>query len=182
VADGLTQADLGEAKPKVFKLKKVRLKMGEEILPILQLFSYREVADLGDLDPLRDLVAYGVPEEAKEGDEAYFSREMWLLRPGQLVHVDLRRGELPAGMYVPMHCIAKDGDTTAVFKVEKGPDGVDLAKRVDVTLHEGFGEFRRIEASDGQALEPDTRLVLDGAHYLQDGDAINAFQEREVRP
>ena len=107
---------------------------------------------------------------------------MWLLRPGQLVHVDLRRGKIPAGMYVPMHCVAKYGDKHAVFVVSDQSEGSETAKQVDITLHETFGEFRRIEATDGSSLEAGARIVLDGAHYLRDGDSINAYEEREVLP
>ena len=45
-----------------------------------------------------------------------------------------------------------------------------------------LGNFRRIEPGEGESLEEGMKLVVAGAHYLQDGDLINAFDEIEVSP
>ena len=46
-------------------------------------------------------------------------------------------------------------------------------------MKETFGEFRRVESPE---LKAGASVVLDGAHYLRDGEAINAFDEKEVKP
>ena len=155
------------------------MKLGEEVLPILQIFSFQEVKDLGGLDPHTALIAHGVPEGMTEGSKAYMARKVWLFRPGQLVHVDLRRGSLQAGFYIPMNAIVKEGDTYSVFVVEKGAEGTEVARKVQVRLKETYGEFRRVESDQ---LKDGAAVILDGAHYLRDGAAINAFDEKEVKP
>ena len=182
IAKGMSRDDLYEAEMRVFDIQKVRVDVGPGIFPILQLFQYRELSGIGSIDPAKDLIVHDVPEGTSEGTQAYFARDMWLLRPGQLVRVDLRRGTLPAGLYVPMNAIAKKGDTHSLFLVEDGPNGAEVAKKVDIKLMESFGEFRHVEPVEAGALKEGARVVLEGAHYLRDGEAINAFDEQEVRP
>ncbi|MCH7870815.1 MAG: hypothetical protein IID33_03860, partial [Planctomycetes bacterium] len=100
------------------KLEKVRVTPGEKRLPYLQVATMRELTDIGDLEPDRDLLAGAffrhdgsqIPSKeavgmVKDGDTVLYVRERWMMRPGDIVRVDLQ-SEIPApGFYVPTDVI-----------------------------------------------------------------------------
>ncbi|MGD8354996.1 MAG: HlyD family efflux transporter periplasmic adaptor subunit [Methyloceanibacter sp.] len=178
-AEGLTLPDLKGSFDPVFTVKKVRVRMGERRMPFLEIWTFREVADLGGLDPAKDLLASRLPPETKEGDHIFLSRKRWLLRPGELVRVDLRSGQLAEGFYVPAQAILKDGPDHYVFTVSEQENGEELAVKVAVKLGSTLGTLQGIEpVSDGE-LTDGMKLIVDGAHYLRDGERVNAFFEVE---
>ena len=178
--DGLRHQDLtGEYDP-VFTVSAVKVEMGDNVLPILQIFRGREITDLGGLDPHEDLVTGQLPPSTQEGDSVFLSRSEWLLRPGQLVHVEMKGESVAAGYYVPRPAILREGGKHYVFLAADSTAGGEQARRVEVNVHELLGDFRRISAIDASQLHPGGKLILDGAHYLQDGDSVNAFEEIEV--
>ena len=180
--DGLTAADLyGDFTP-VFTVRKARVKLGKRVIRLLQSYTFRELKHLGDLDPTEDLVTGELPQGVKDGDTVFLSRKRWLVRPGELVHVDLSGGKGTGGYYVPANAVIEDDSGRYVYVVsEDAPEG-EHAKRVDVIVDEDLSNFRRIEPVSGKALQEGMKLVVEGAHYLVDGDLINAFDELEVSP
>ena len=123
-----------------------------------------------------------MPERVEDGDTVFLSRKRWLMRPGELVHVDLWGGKGAGGYYVPAHAVIEDSSARFVYVVsEDAPEG-QRARRVDVVVDEGLSNFRRIEPVSGAVLHEGMKLVVDGAHYLVDGELINAFDEVEVSP
>lgn len=178
--EGLKTADLREDFDPVFPVKKVYVQPGERMLPILQLYRGRELADLGELDPINDLVTGQLPDDVKDGDKVFLSRSEWLMRPGQLVHVELKGQTVQPGFYVPRPAILRSGGTHYVFVAEDAGGGEEKARRVEVSVGDLIGDYRRIEAKADDGLGSGDKLILDGAHYLRDGDSINAFDEIEV--
>ena len=70
-----------------------------------------------------------------------------------------------------------------VFLAEDSDSGNEKARRVDVRRDDEWGDFVRIEpVGDTAFVAGQTRLVCEGAHYLKDGDSINAFEEVEASP
>lgn len=178
--DDRTVEDLkGDFDP-VFTVSKVYVELGDKTLPILQLYTGRELTDLGGLDPNKDLVTGQLPETTKDGDKVFLSRREWMLRPGQLVHVELKGEPIRAGFYVPRPAILRSDGKNFVFVAENAESGAETAKRVEVQVGESIGDYRRIEAIGDETLQPGTKLILDGAHYLREGDTVNAFEEVEV--
>ena len=181
-ADGLRAENLFESSIPAFQVSKHRVKLGARVLPYVQVFTFYEVQDAGDLDVANDLLTGRLPESTKDGDTVFLERERWFLRPGQLVHVDIRRGGTGPGLYVPMHAIAENAQGTFVFVVKAGEEGTERAEEVEVSVGEVFGDFRRVEPLQEGALAAGARVVFDGAHYLVSGQAVNAFDQVEVEP
>lgn len=180
--EGLTSADRFGGFDPVFTVRKVRVVPGESVIRYVQLLTYLELKDLGGLAPGKDLVTSELPEDVKDGDTVFLSRKRWLLRPGELVHVDLHGGQETTGFYVPAKSIMQDDSGQYVFVVNEGEGGKEQARKVEVLAAGGLGDFRRIEpATEGQ-LARGMKLIVDGVHYLHDGDSINAFDEVEVSP
>ena len=180
--EGLSAADLfGDFNP-VFTVRKVRVVPGEAVIRVLQLFALRELKDAGGLDPANDLVTGKLPPGVKDGDTVFLSRKRWLLRPGELVHVDFSGGKVAKGFYVPAQAIIQDDGGHYVYLVREEESGEELARRIGVVVEAGLGNFRRIEPAKERELNEGKKLIIDGAHYLHDGDLINAFDEVEVSP
>ena len=164
------------------KVKKVRVTPGDELLDFVQLFTWRELTDHGDLDPANDFIVRGVTGEVRDGDEVQLLREGWLLRPGDMVKVGLRSTELTAGFYVPENAIQFDGQRHSVYVVESVGDQGDTAAEVEVRVGATAGKLQRIEPVGAGRLTEGMRLVVGGAHYIVDGEQINPVEEVELTP
>ena len=114
-----------------------------------------------------------------EGGTILFDRGRWLLRPGDLVRVDLRGGETGPGFYVPVSAILEKSAQSYVFAVESSGGG-DQVRRIEVSVFEAVDTLRRIEARGDQPLAAGTQVVADGALFLTDGEAVNVAEKVEV--
>lgn len=180
--EGLSAADLYTDFNPVFTVRKVRIKLGKRVIRLLQSYTYREIEDLGGLNPESDLVTGTISDTPKEGETVFFSRKQWLMRPGELVHVDTTGGKVTGGFYVPVQAIIEDDGGQYVFLVKEEGTGDERAQKVEVIASASLDNFRRIEPHQGQVLKEGMKLIVSGAHYLGDGDLINAFDEVEVSP
>ena len=179
-AQGLTIADLaGDFNP-IFRVKKVRVTPSDRYLQFLEIFTYRELTDLGGLNPKTDLLAGALPDDVKDGDTVFLSRKQWQLRPGQLVRVDLHQGQMPEGFYVPSQSVVEDAAGHYVYVVQDEANGEQRATKVTVRLGPSFGAFQAIEPTTDGQLAAGMKLIVDGTHYVRDGEPINAFEEVEV--
>lgn len=174
---GLTEPDLQEKFDRRIRVKKVRVTPGQSLLEFGELFTFRELADHGELDPERDLVLRGVTGDVKEGDEVLLVHERWLLRPGDIVTVGLSGVRNEPGYYVPEEAIRFDGQHHLVFVVEAGQDGRNAAVQVEVRVGATFGELQRIEAVADGKLSDGMQIVVAGAQYVVDDEAINPVEE-----
>ena len=180
--NGLTADNLYENFNPVFTVTKVRVKLGQRVIRLLQSYTFREITDLGGLNQSTDLVTGALPETANEGDTVFLSRKRWLMRPGELVHVDTTGGTATGGFYVPARAIIEDDSGKYVFVVREEGNDAERAQKLNVVAAPGLEDFHRIESSEGKSLVEGMKLIVSGAHYLKDGDLVNAFDEVEVSP
>ncbi len=166
-------------------VRKIRVTAGDVRISFLGLASLRNITipDDEQFNFAEDMVAGDItlPEGQTtwDGDQLVFSRERWLVRPGDLVGVDQRGSVIPPGIYISVDAIMERSGSYFVFAVSESSEG-DSARQVEVTVHESVGTLRRIEAvGDGQ-LEPGTRIVATGAAFLADGERINVAKEVEL--
>ena len=176
--DGLTVDDLYGKYDPVLNVSKVRVTPGEGRIPSLQVFTFRELVDHGELDPDTDVILGAIEGEVIDGI-AVLSQERWLLRPGDLVEVALPGTERQAGYYVPRVAILGDGDQPHVFVVS---DGTSTATRVDVAPLETSGQHQRIVATSEGGLTPGDRIIVGGAPYVMEGEAVSLVEELELTP
>ncbi len=174
---GLSVTDMGRDFNPVFQVDKVRVKPGKETYRFMQIFTFRQLIDIGTLDPRTDLLAEGLPKDLEDGSKVVLVRERWLLRPGQTVKVDLQHGHLPVGFYVPIHAVIREGTGYHVFAVGSGENPEQQVNRVDVKIGKNFGTHVEIIAEGADELKEAMRIVVDGANYIRDGDLINTIEE-----
>ena len=184
--DNKTRNDSG------IRLRKIRVTPGDKRMPFLQVVTLRELADLGDLDPAKDVVAGVIcaPDGRRltndeivgiqDGDTVLYVRERWRLRPGDIVRVDLEGSTVEVGLYVPTDTILEKSGKTYVFAVESLGEA-DQVRQIEVDVFDDVGTLRRIEAAGDATLEAGMKIVANGALFLTDGEKVTVVDEMEVR-
>lgn len=179
-AENLTVDLLHKDFSPVLTVRKVRVTPGEARLPLLQVFTFRELEDFGKLDPEKDVIVGHLSGKVADGGRVILARERWALRPGDVVRVQLRGEETPTGFYVPSSAIQYDGSQNYVMVAKKSGEEFEAA-RVNVALGKSLGRIRQIESKDEQ-LSEGTQIIVDGAHYINRGDHVNPVDKLEVTP
>ena len=171
----------------VLKVRKVRVIPGELRVPFLGIWVFQEitVAPDEDFDVENDIIAgaLDIPkdESAKwDGETVLFERNQWLLRPGDLVRVNLANTEARAGFYVPIAAISEEPGSHSVYSVATDPAGEAKAERRKVKVFDGPGTLKRIESADDRPLSDGMQVVVGGVYYLHDGDSVRVIKEEEV--
>lgn len=151
-----------------FVPEKVPVTLGSNYFTVIN-WPCRELVDAGGLEAGDMLI---IAPGSEDHESFRVSRDEWLLRPGDLVRVGIGTGNPPTGFYLPLQAIAERNGATRVYVVEDS-----LAREVPVTVHEGFQEMRRVE---GEGLEPGARIVVQGVHYVADGERVEVLEEQEL--
>ena len=173
--ENLTVDGLYENFDPVLKVTKARVVPGDGRLPSLQVFTFRELTDMGDLDPKNDVVVGAIQGNVTDG-RVVLVQESWRLRPGDLAEISLGSDQRPAGYYVPRVAILSDGKTHYIFVVREGSD---VAERVEVRPLDTAGQRQRVESLESDALKEGDRIIVGGAHYVMDGEKVSLAEELE---
>ncbi|MCC9606247.1 efflux RND transporter periplasmic adaptor subunit [Blastopirellula sp. JC732] len=177
--------EISDNKNRVLTVEKIRVAAQPVSVPFLGNWHFVPVTIQSDqnFDPERDLIAGKLIVEGQKpddwnGDKLLYDRGGWLLRPGDLVRVELSDESNEAGLYVPMKAIRHAGDQAAVFVVDRSNPDRLIARKVLVTIATADETLRsdaalqRIEPEEPGALASGAELVVEGTHYLVDGDEI----------
>lgn len=179
-AEGLEINDLNSEFDPVFRVSKVRVKLGKRSYPFMQILTYQEVEDMGTLDPERDLLIGTVSRDIEPGEAIALSRERWQLRPGQIVNVDLAQKKIAKGFYVPAQSIVKKADKKQIYVIKEINDEGQYAQKIDVKVGENSGTLIKVEPVSADDLQEGMKLVVDGAQYLQNGEYVKAYKSAMV--
>ena len=172
----------GRTRGPLLQVEKARVKSGAIKTSFLGLWTFRDITvdDPATLVAGRDRILgrLDLPSGVTEftGGQVLFEREQWLLRPGDLVGVDLSEEPMPSGFYVPIDAIAESSGKNFVFVVAAGDSG-STVRQVEVKASDGPNTHKRIEATGDQALSAGEQIVLGGVHYLTDGEAVSVASE-----
>ena len=127
------------------------------------------------------MILGGVTDDVTDGSQVLLSRERWALRPGEVVRVGLAGEETPAGFYVPARAIQSDG--SGHYLMIANPSGAaHQASRVDVNVGETIGRIQRIEPVDEGRLQDGALVIVEGAHYVVEGDDVRPVDEVAAAP
>ncbi|GAB5402785.1 MAG: HlyD family efflux transporter periplasmic adaptor subunit [Aureliella sp.] len=173
------------------KVRKIRVTPGDLKIPYLGNWVFQSVVvDDEEFDASVNMVVGEL--KVREGEASQWNGDTvarmtegrWMLRPGDLVRVDLGGRSETNGYYVPMDAITRKEGQPFVFIVEQS-DGQSVARRIPIELTaEGSAamtsSLRRVEPMESGRLEG-AKLVIKGAHYLIDGEAVNPQQSEQQR-
>lgn len=112
------------------------------------------------------------------GCQVMLDEHRWLLRSGDVARISRTPDKPTDGHYVPMKAVREEQGQTFVHVVDD-TDGQAIARRVLVEVAEGesvLGEtvlLRVTSASEG-ALRDGMQVIVEGTHYLNDGDRVVA--------
>lgn len=171
--ENLTREQLYQDFDPVLTVKKVRVTVGEGRVPVLRVFTFRELTDTGELDPAVDVIAGDIDGQVGEDGKMVLSRDRWLIRPGDVVRVGMKGQETPRGFYVPENAIQFDGTGHHVAVAVSAGDGTEQVSLVSVTPGETSGSLRRIEGE----LDPGMKVIVEGAHYVTDGERVRTIDQ-----
>ena len=171
-------------------VRKIRVTPGSLKIPYLGNWVFQHVViDDEEFDPNVNMVVGEL--RVLEGDPADWSGDtvvrisdgQWMLRPGDLVRVDLAGRNETEGYFVPMNAITRKQGQTYIFTVEES-DGTTVARRVPISIASEAqlavtSSLRRIEPVEPGSLDR-VSFVLEGAHYLIDGEPVIVTQQPEV--
>tara|TARA_R110002049_G_scaffold46487_1_gene135124 strand:+ start:67568 stop:69202 length:1635 start_codon:yes stop_codon:yes gene_type:complete len=179
---------VGESMPKdrLAKVSKLRVRLGSTKLPFLGNWLFQQIEFPNDeFDAEQDLIAgklSGIdgPVSQWDGDEILIERSSpWLVRPGDIVQVDLSDEDAEPGFFVPMDAISQSGDKHYLFVIDKSADQT-IARRVEIVLAEKRQDSRlssllRIQAADDAIDLDGVQFVTQGTHYLVDLEPVNVI-------
>ena len=102
------------------------------------------------------------------------SKGQWLLRPGDIVQVDLGKTDPTAGVFVPMDSIAqKDGKNTLFLIDDSSSKTVVRQTEVDIANTDShLSSLIQIEAADPNVSLVGKHYVTKGTHYLRDQQPV----------
>ena len=166
----------------VLIVRKVRVTPGDGRVPLLQVFTFRELTDIGDLDPSKDVIASRVSGDVQNDGKIVLVRDRWTLRPGDVVRVDLKGAETREGFYVPEDAIQSDGQQNYVAIAEEAASGTQQVQFVPVVPQETVGRLQRIESVNDGGLQTGMKVIVAGAHYVAEGESVRTVDEVKASP
>lgn len=167
---------------RLLKVSKMRVELGDAKIPFLGNWVFQQIR-ISDpsFDPLTTLVAgkLNLPAggaDSWEGDTVLFqTKGQWMLRPGDLVKVDLSDSARRTGVFVPMDAIAYEAGKTFLFLVDESRSQATV-KRVQILTDSdtspATSAMLSVKAADPAVNLLGEKFVSKGAHYLRDGEPV----------
>ncbi|TWU40635.1 efflux RND transporter periplasmic adaptor subunit [Novipirellula artificiosorum] len=177
----MTDVQRGQPIPEVVAVTKRPVELLDLRIPYLGNWVFRQVRFVDNPPPPLGLLAGRL--EFPEGDREQWdgkslifdSGPQWMLRPGDLVRVNLSSQSPEAGYFVPVEAIYEESGETFLFVV-KQKDGQTVARKTAVKKVNADdldnGSKMQILPSPSNDIGDGTQIVVGGVHFLQDGDRI----------
>lgn len=173
---------VGERIPQMLEVAKMRVSLGDRSIPFLGNWIFQTVSVQDpDFNPETDLFAGELTLESGSLDDWTGNKVLldrggqWMLRPGDLVAVDLSESDTTPGFHVPMEAIYEESGENYVF-VATEAEGKTVAKRVPVEVESseglGVGTIRHINPKSPEELTDGMQIIVGGVHFLLDGEHV----------
>ena len=172
---------------RILEVSKVRVKKGELQIPFLSNWLFRQVTyeapDTVDLD--KGLIAGKLllPEnEASQWNGIKLrveAKQNWLIRPGDVVQVDLSSKKREEGLYIPINAVVHKGGKTFLMTLENESAGVATVKKHAIKLLTKSDDKTSSPIREIQATEEliGKRYVTQGAHFLIEGQRVSVIKK-----
>jgi len=170
------------------EVEPVKVVPGDRRITFLAAATMRDLKEIGDLDPERDVLIGQVSDmdgrplepavalaRLKSKGKIYFVRDQWRFRPGDIVLADLNINPTAPGLYVPMDSLKRrevDENLASLFVVEQTDRGSVVREIAVRLLGKNVGTAQLVTSVTPDELQPGMRVVAAGAHFLVDGEAV----------
>lgn len=176
--------NVGQSLPSdcVLQVQRMPVKIGPTKLPFLGNWTFQEI-EVEDPTFQPDIHLIAGKVSVKDGDpDAWNGSEIvidkgkgqWMLRPGDLVEVDLSDNVAEPGLFVPMDAVAKSDGESYLFIIDQKDDKT-FVKRTPINIvpanNNQVSSILQIESNDLESLTG-KQYVTKGTHYLRDGEAV----------
>ena len=173
----------GLPEDRILQVSKMHVELDGTKVPFLGNWIFQQIKLLDDsVDPKSTLIAGklivpdGEPENW-DGDTVLFQNAgQWMLRPGDLVKVDLADATKASGLFVPMDAIAYEDEKTFLFLLNESGTTVE---RVEVKVEldaKQTSAMVAVSPMDSSTTLVGQKYVSRGAHFLQDGQSVRAIE------
>ena len=161
----------------IYTLSKQYVKLEARIFDLHGIYSYR-VLKKNEKMNVNSFLAFGVPEQIKNGDKVIEIARRWLFRPGDLAKVILRHKNTPQGIYIPIESIFCKGGKSFVYLIKR-VSGEHFCKllSVEVELLNQLGSFQRVKSSK---LKAGDEIIFSGVHYIKPKDEVIVKEVEEI--
>jgi multidrug resistance efflux pump len=178
---------VGQPTKRLLSVEKLYVQPGDIIVPLLgtKLFRTLQVFQGQAFDPNTDVFAAdvlvdGQPDKDWNGTQLILAdAERWLMRPGDVLDVDLSPASGKPGLYVPVEAIHEEAGETSVFVVNPG-DGEFVATKVLVNVIKPVGSpgmsKHLIEPTSPDVNLFGQQIIIEGVHYISDGESVNVVK------
>ncbi len=180
----VTNAKLRQLFPKLLKVRKQRIVENDLRIPFLGNWIFRSVSftDASGAPEAPNLESLYVgrfgsgdgPPANWDGESVVLDAgSQWMLRPGDLVSVDLSSDDVDVGFYVPIEAVDEDSGNASLFVV----DG-DKVRRLPVQMQErdNLDTGSLVEVSSPELVDG-LQIVLRGVHFLRDGESVRVMRD-----
>nr|WP_236649162.1 HlyD family efflux transporter periplasmic adaptor subunit [Rhodopirellula sp. SM50] len=178
----VTNAKHDAVLPPILKVRRQGIVKNELLIPFLGNWSFQSITFVDsqgrpesvDTDSLYvGLLDDGRPPGPEWDGESVVldGGSQWMLRPGDLVDIDLSEEGTELGFHVPVEAIFRTSDKSSLFVVRNG-----RVDEIPVTLVPGDnldeGSMMQVQSPE---LSEGMQVVRDGVHLLRDGQAVNVI-------
>ena len=176
---------VGQSLPQdcILQVEKMPLTLGTTKLPFLGNWIFQEI-EITDSTFLPSLHLIAGQLSVEEGDPNYWNgtemvvdkgQGQWMLRPGDLVEVDLSNSSVKPGLFVPMDAVSRQDGNSYLFIVEE-QDSKMIVKRTPIEIcspnENQVSTTLQIQANDDSLSLTGKQFVTKGTHYLNDGETV----------
>lgn len=172
---------------RILKVVKMPVELAEAQVPFLGNWIFQQIRILDStIDPGQTLISGKllVPDgkwEDWDGGEVLFQNDgQWMLRPGDLVRVDLSNNTRLSGLFVPMDAIAYEDEKTFLFLLSESGSTVERVEVNALLNARQTSVMVAVSPADASVSIEGRQYVSRGAHFLQDGEAVRAIENGAV--
>ena len=178
---------VGQPRKRLLNVEKLYVQPGNISVPLLgtKMFRTLQVNEGQAFNPVTDVFAAEIRSGGElvqdwDGTQLILAdAERWLMRPGDVLDVDLSPASGQPGLYVPVGAIHEEAGVTNVFVATQEGE-TPVATKVIVNVLTPFGS----PGMSRHLIEPATpgvnlvgqQLIIEGVHYISDGEPVNVVK------
>ncbi|MCA8987948.1 MAG: HlyD family efflux transporter periplasmic adaptor subunit [Planctomycetaceae bacterium] len=186
-----TVGDIQTGDP-LLKVRKIPIRQLDSRFPFLGNWIFQEIEILDDqFDPRKNFVIDEIFVDGKsvedfQGDSVILEpQSQWMLRPGDLVSVDIGASQGSEGWPIPNAALCGPDDAPYVMKITgegSSPSVQKIPIRIIPPETIQISQTQMILPVESGALNAGDQIVSEAAHFLSDGEVVKVTSANQEKP